>query len=303
MSEEEAYQKYKAIRWSENHGEPVCPACGSIAYTEIKTRRTFKCKGCHSQFSVTSKTIFASRKLSFHTILLAIAFFVQGVKGHSALQMSRDINVQYKTAFVLLHKIREALGAAQDISDLHGHVEIDGAYFGGYVKPANHKKNRRDRRFRGNMSGKRQVMVVMREVGGRTTLKVYGKEGDSVSDITKMVARGSTVHADEASHWDLLHGRFDVARINHKESYSTAQACTNWAESFHSRTRRAEIGIHHHIAGPYLRAYGLEMAWREDNRRKSNGQQFDMVLHAVTHYPVSTIWKGYWQRHKKERGG
>ena len=51
--------------------------------------------------------------------------------------------------------------------------------------------------------------------------------------------------------------------------------CTNQAESYFSRLRRAEIGTHHHIAGPYLHAYAGEMSWREDNRRVSNGGQRD----------------------------
>jgi hypothetical protein len=78
--------------------------------------------------------------------------------------------------------------------------------------------------------------------------------------------------------------------------YSTAEACTNQAESFFSRIRRAEIGIHHHIAGRYLSAYATEMAWREDNRRISNGEQFLLTTGSALAHPVSRQWKGYWQR-------
>jgi hypothetical protein len=60
--------------------------------------------------------------------------------------------------------------------------------------------------------------------------------------------------------------------------------------------RRAEIGIHHHIAGPYFAAYVAEMAWREDNRRVSNGEQYLMTASAALKHPVSRQWKGYWQR-------
>jgi hypothetical protein len=59
------------------------------------------------------------------------------------------------------------------------------------------------------------------------------------------------VHADEAGSWDNLHERFEVKRINH-QAYSFEGACANWAEEYFSRLRRAEIGIHHHIAGAYL---------------------------------------------------
>ena len=68
------------------------------------------------------------------------------------------------------------------------------------------------------------------------------------------------------------------------------------AESFFSRIRRAEVGIFHHIAGTYLSAYANEMAWRENNRRVSNGEQYlDVAALALAH-PVSRQWKGYWQR-------
>lgn len=68
------------------------------------------------------------------------------------------------------------------------------------------------------------------------------------------------------------------------------------AESFFSRLRRAEIGTHHRIAGDYLHAYAAEMAWREDNRRISNGEQFLLATASALSHPVSRVWKGYWQR-------
>ena len=73
-------------------------------------------------------------------------------------------------------------------------------------------------------------------------------------------------------------------------------ACTNQAESFFSRIRRAEIGQHHHIAGKYLDSYAKEMTWREDNRRVSNGELYLIATNAALTSPVSRQWKGYWQR-------
>ena len=72
------------------------------------------------------------------------------------------------------------------------------------------------------------------------------------------------------------------------------------AESFFSRLRRAEIGVHHKIAGPYLNAYANEMAWREDNRRVSNGEQYLAIANAALKHPMSKNWKGYWQRHETQ---
>ena len=73
-------------------------------------------------------------------------------------------------------------------------------------------------------------------------------------------------------------------------------ACTNWAESFFARMRRAELGQHHHISGKYLGAYAGEMAWKEDKRRAPNGSQHEAVTVASLGHPASRVWAGYWQR-------
>ncbi len=298
MSDQEAFETFKAIRWADNDGEAYCPRCGCTKVYEYKTRRIFKCKDCEAQFSVTTATIFASRKLAIRDLLAAIAIFVNGAKGVSALQLSRDLDVQYKTAFVLAHKLREALGDELKARELSGHVEVDGAYFGGYVRPANRKIDRKDRRLSQNRTGKRRVVVIMRERKGRSYPFVCKSESQSVPTILKRVANGTTVYADEASSWDGLHASYDVRRINHSIQFRDEDACTNQAESFFSRLRRAEIGTHHHISGRYLQSYANEMAWREDNRRESNGEQYLMAVTATLNHPVSRQWKGYWQRAK-----
>ena len=297
LTDDQAFDLFRSIRWSDTDGDAVCGKCGGCECYTFKARRIFKCKACGSQFSVTSGTIFASRKMDLRDILAAIAIFVNGAKGHSALQLSRDLDCQYKSAYVLCHKIREALAAEQAASsELTGTVAVDGAYFGGYVKPANRKEHRVDRRTRLARNGKRQVVIVAREHGGETLTHVAKSEAAGVAFVMATVAAGATVHADEANHWDALESRFLTRRINHSEAYSTDEACTNQAESFFSRIRRAEVGIHHHIAGRYLNAYATEMAWREDNRRISNGEQFMMATAAALAHPVSRVWKGYWQK-------
>ncbi len=296
MSEEEARDAFRQIRWSATGGEPFCPRCGCIGVHEYKSRPLFKCKACDHQFSVTSGTILASHKLPLRTMLLAIAIFANGAKGHAALQLSRDLDVQYKTAFVLSHKLREAIAAERADATVSGTISVDGAYFGGYVKPANYAENRRDRRLAKNQSGKRRVVVAAREKGGKTISMVFNAEHEALPTLGLRIELGSTVHADEATHWDALHSRYLTKRINHSESYSDGEACTNDAESLFSRMRRAEVGIHHHIASPYLAAYASEMPWREDYRRVSNGEQYLVIVNAALSHPVSRQWKGYWQR-------
>ena len=296
MTDKAAREAFQKIRWTDTDGEPVCPECGCVEHYDLKSRPVWKCKGCGKQFSVTSGTIFHSRKLAVRDILAAIAVFINGAKGYSALQLSRDLAVDYKTAFVLLHKVREAIEMAREHGALSGDVEVDGAYFGGYVKPANERKDRKDRRKMENQSGKRQVVIAVRQRGGSTVIRVGQNEAEGVQLVAQTVERGSTVHADEASHWDKLAAHFPIKRINHKEAYSKDGACTNQAESFFSRLRRAEIGTHHHIAGKYLHAYAAEMAWREDMNRQPNGSQFAMAVGAAAVAEKSVQWCGYWQR-------
>jgi transposase-like protein len=193
MSGEEAHDAFRLIRWADTKGEPVCPRCECNAAYKYETRKLWKCKACSHQFSVTSGTIFASRKLPIGTYLLAIAIFVNGAKGHSALQLSRDLDCQYKTAFVLAHKIREALADEKRDETVSGEVEIDGAYFGGYVKPANWTENRRDRRLLENQTGKRRVVVIMRERNGITLPFVFRSEAQSISAIASRVDGNATM--------------------------------------------------------------------------------------------------------------
>jgi transposase-like protein len=298
MSDDEAHSRFQAIRWADNNGEPWCPRCGGLVVWAYTTRRLWKCKACNHQFSVTSGTIFASRKLPIRDYLAAICIFVNAVKGISALQLCRDLNCQYKSAFVMAHKLREAIGAAQSEGELSGVVEIDGAYVGGVVRQENEKAARADLRLVENQSGKRQSVVVARERGGRTLPVVVAKESDAVPFIRARVLPGTVVHADEAAGWDRLHAHYEMMRINHSIAYSKDGACTNWAESYFSRLRRAELGQHHHISGKYLIAYAREMAWKEDNRRVPNGSQHEAVTSAALAHPVSRSWAGYWQRHQ-----
>lgn len=287
MTDDEAHSRFQAIRFADNGGEPFCPHCECLTVYWLSAYRRWKCKECRHQFSVTAGTIFASRKLPIRDYLAAICIFVNAVKGISALQLGRDLDCQYKTAFVMAHKLREAIGDSQTKGILSGEVEIDGAYFGG--KSRSHDATAKE-------AGNRQSLVIARQRGGRTLPTVVTKESDAVPFIRQHVARGTVVHADEAGAWDRLHGNFEMKRVNHSVSYSQDGACTNQAESFFARMRRAEIGQHHRISGKYLKAYACEMAWKEDNRRVANGSQHEAVTGMALAHPVSRVWAGYWQR-------
>ena len=295
--EEAAYQMFCEMRWPETNGEAVCPRCGHDETYQITTRRKFKCKACSHQFSVTSGTIFASRKMDFVDLLAAICIIVNGAKGISMIQLSRDLDCQYKTAFVLAHKLREAM--AQEVQTgeaLQGHVEIDGAYFGGHIRPENAKADRKDRRLKAHQTGKRRVVIAMRERAGRTLPFVSTNEGEGVALANENVCRMATMSADEASHWDMLHVGYHVDRVNHSECYSDHGKHTNLVESYFSRLRRMVSGQHHHVSPQYLHQYANHAAWLEDNRRFDNGELAHRLVSNAMDAPVSRNWKGYWQR-------
>jgi hypothetical protein len=298
MSDDEAAATFQRIRWADNDGQPYCPRCGCLDARKLATRPVWKCKGCSHQFSVTAGTILADRKRPVRDYLLAIAIFTNGAKGHSALQLSRDLNCQYKTAYVLAMKLREAIEVEQrKIKFSNGtEKEIDGAYFGGHQKPRNEVAERIDRRIAEEQTGKRQVVVVMRERKGRTLPFVFRKESDAIKAIRRHIPSGSIVHADEARGWDTLHAHYEMRRINHSVAFSKDGACTNQAESFFSRLRRAEIGTHHRLSGQYLDLYASEMAWREDHRRVPNGTQYSTIAAAALAHPHSLNFRRYWQR-------
>ena len=234
--------------------------------------------------------------MKFVDLLAAIVILSNAVKGVSMLQLSRDIDCQYKTAFVLAHKLREAIASEIQGATLSGTVEVDGCYFGGIVRPANKKEDRIDRRLAANKSDKRRVVIVARERRGRTVTTVTKTEADGLAFVESVVSPHTIIHADEAPHWDALHAKYATKRINHSEAYSLNGACTNQAESFLARLRRMVMGQHHHVSPQYLYQFANEAAWKEDHRRLSNGELSHKKLALAMAHPVSRVWAGYWQR-------
>lgn len=293
--EDKAYETFCKLRWPTTDGAPVCPHCGSLEHYST-ARRRFACKGCRRQFSVTSGTMLASRKMKFVDLLAAICIIGNAAKGISALQLARDLDCQHKTAFVLAHKIREAIASEAKGMSLFGEVEIDGAYFGGHIRPANVRENRVDRRLAANQTGKRRVVIALRQRKGRTITEVVRHEQEGVDIAKRVVSRDAVMHADEASHWDALHDGWQVGRINHSQAFSTFESCTNQAESFFARLRRMVDGQHHAVSPQYLHQYAAHAAWLEDHRRLDNGALAHRALGLALGHKVSRNWKGYWQR-------
>lgn len=302
MSDREVEEAFAKLRWSDNSGNPYCPHCGSVqVYTARRKSGAlrYRCQGCRKDFSITSGTMFAWHKLPLRIYLLAIVIICNEVKGKSMLALRRDLRVQYKTAFVLAHKIREAVATEVAQTKVGGEgkeVSVDGVYVWRHIRPKNIRDERIDRRLSQNRSGKEVVIVAIRERNGRSISRALKHEADAIPFIRQHVAAGSIIHADESSAWNVLHAFYQMKRINHKEAYSLNGACTNDVESLFSRFRRGEYGHHHRVAGVYVHRFMQEIAWKEDHRRDPNGVQVDRVLQLAMRAKPSVDFCGYWQR-------
>lgn len=216
--------------------------------------------------------------------------------------------MQYKTAFVLAHKIRESLMAQRDETELDGEVELDGAYVNGHVRPKNKKADRVDRRLAENQKADKRCVFVMRSragagQGGKRTL-TFVMKSEQQAGVLKLAGRfirkGTTVFADEAPAYDPLHAYFPTKRVNHQVEYrSDDGVTTNMAESYFSRFRRMQYGQVHKFGIMYLNHYANEAAYREDNRRMSNGEMFFDILMKCAETRTSRDFGGYCQGNKR----
>lgn len=312
MSEEQAESAFEAIRFVQTGGEPSCIWCDcEVAYRitrsvknrktgEVTQRQLFKCKKCLKQFSVTSGTMFHGRKLSFKKIMVATLLFADGAAGKAALHLRRDIKCNHKTAWTLQHRLREAMTSYVTSRRLTGEIEMDSSEIGGKVRKANEAADRKKQPRRHN--DKVVTLSALRERGphGRV-VPFLGNEAALVKVINDFVDAQASFIVDEHPAWNALFAQFPVRQIKHKERYSDLNGTsTNLIESHWSRFKRMYNGIYRHFSGQYAHAYNGECSWREEHRRRSNGEQFLLAAAGALHHPPSPIWRGYYQRTRRK---
>ena len=178
---------------------------------------------------------------------------------------------------------------------LDGHVEVDGAYFGGHVRPENRKEDRKDRRLSLRRSPRPRTVIAFHERGSKVLPFVGRSEAESVALAAKNVDRRATISADEASHWDALHAGWDTGRIDHSLAYSDHRNRTNTVESYVARLRRMVHDQHHYVSSQYPHQYADHAVWLENNRRHDNGTAARKGAADTMSTPVSRTSAGYWQ--------
>ena len=298
LTEEQAYEIVKAVRFADTFGKPVCPHCGCEQIQVYHTRRIFKCVSCRRQFSVTSGTLWASRKMSYRRLLLLTAYFVMNSHGRASSRLGRDIGLGPFSAYIGSSKMREAMAFRHDGILLRGVVEIDGCVIGGHRKKhVSFFKRQKD--GTPPKLEKRYVVCTARERGlhGRILTAICKHEREFVEIVRNRVDRDAELHTDEASHWQRLGETFPVVKvIKHAEFYFTKKASTNAAESVFAGVRRGQRGVYGKIAGVNRDLIAAEQGWRREKCRVSDAEQYLQLLRLCLTHPQSRRFCGYWQR-------
>lgn len=317
MSDAAVRNLFLVARWGCTDKQ-TCPECGTMdAHYWKPTRKQWQCKadGCQCTFSLFSATKFADHKLKPKKMLRMLFTFVTHAKGVSAIHMSREHGVSHKTAYVFMHKLREAIMVSVDVAKLAGVVHVDGAHAGGKVRKANKKAERQKRQqrdkipdFATQLHPNRRILMVGRTVkagagGVRSVVAaVRGEtEANVIPFVRKHIKAGSTLHTDENPAYSSLGGSYNHQSVNHgTEFQSDAGVDNNQAESFFTRFRRMFFGQLHRLTPKYLVDYASEIAWREDTRKKSARFMLEQLLAMAMRTGLSAFWRGYHQGHHRE---
>lgn len=281
FKEEETCIAYLAnSRWGD---APCCPHCGDVgAYL---TNRGFKCKAkeCHKKFTVTTGTIFESTKISLRTWFVAMYLCTAHKKGISSLQLSRDLNITQKTAWFLLHRIREMLNS--NITDkLNGIVEIDETYVGGKTKNKSNKK-RKDIKESGYVDDKTAVLAFV-ERGGDVRTIVLDSTRATAEDVVPLIRSNvntdATIITDSSTMYASLKRSYDHEAVNHvQHEYVRGIAHTNTVEGFFGQLKRGIIGIYHNVSPKHLHRYCHEFGHRWNTRKVTDVTRFEDAIKNV----------------------
>ena len=254
-SDERCRTYLEALRWPDGI---VCIRCESPKISRSYTRNQLICDACGYNFSVTAGTIFHDTKLPLPKWFMAVYLMGESRKGISANQMKRTLDVSYKTAWYLCHRIRSAMKPDGEL--LSGVVEVDETWVGG-------RRSGMGRAYKGN---KTMVLGAL-ERGGPVRFKV-DKRNDrkTLHGFIKTVVDddAEAIHTDE---WPAYRGIADAntrhETVNHHaDEWVRGDVHTNGVEGVWSLFKRSVVGSYHQLSAKHLPSYLDEMAFRFNNR-------------------------------------
>ncbi len=275
---------YANLRWG---GNIVCPHCGSEK-EPYNTTRGYKCSNneCYKKFTVKTGTIFENSKIPFRIWFASIWLATSHKKGISSVQLALDLGITQKSAWFVLHRIREMLkDKAPKMLGRNNMVEVDEAYLGG--KEGN-KHLRKRRSFddkaitnEGKPYKEKKIIVGLIERNGNVVLKHVPKAdaNNMVAFINKHVPSGSKVYSDEASIYKKLHKTYTHDTVKHALNiYVEGDVHTNTIENFWSVLKRGLYGIYHQVSEKHLERYLDEYSARFNTRKLTSHERFDKFL-------------------------
>ena len=282
------HEYMRKIKWPD--GKVTCPECGCERVGEIATRPgMLRCntKSCQKQFSYKVGTIFESSPLGLDKWFVAVWCVANAKNGISSHELHRALGVTQKTAWFMLHRIREAMktGTFQNLKG-SGEIEADETFVGGVAK--NMHKHIREKKITGRGSVNKAVVqgVLERGHGNRKsriqTWVVPNIDGSSLRpNVGQNVEFGSKVYTDEHGGYSGLARRFVHATVDHAKEYVRGAVHINGVENFWSLFKRSIKGTWTWVADFHLQRYAIEQEWRFNNREFDDGTRFEKVMKCV----------------------
>ena len=272
--EQSAVQWFESIYWPDGR---CCGHCGSTATREASHKTMpYWCKDCRRYFSVRTGTTLQSSRLPLRKWAFAVYLYVTNLKGVSSMKLHRDLRVTQKTAWYMLHRLREAWDAS-GIDKLLGPVEVDETYMGGKRRNMSNSK-RKELTGRGAVGKTAVVGMKDRDSNQVRAQVVQHTDSETLQGFVFEHADAfATVYTDDARAYQGLPYRHESVKHSVGE-YVRGQVHTNGVESFWSLLKRAHKGTFHKLSEKHLHRYVGEFAGRHNVRESDTLDQMRNVV-------------------------